>query len=47
MSGPDDYGCRKEVLTRRYIHGMEESKELKEKDTNQHRYEEEIYTKSK
>ena len=32
VSGPDDYGCMKEVLTRRFIHGMEESKELKEKD---------------
>ena len=32
VSGPDDYGCMKEVLTRRFIHGMEESKELKEKN---------------
>lgn len=32
VSGPDDYGCMKEVLTRRFVHGMKESKELKEKD---------------
>ena len=32
VSGPDDYGCMKEVLTRRFLHGMEESKELKEKN---------------
>ena len=32
ISGPDDYGCMKEVLTRRFVHGMEESKELKEKN---------------
>ena len=31
ISGPDDYGCMKEVLTRRFVHGMEESRELKEK----------------
>lgn len=28
VSGPDDYACMKEVLTRRFIHGMEEQKEL-------------------
>lgn len=32
VSGPDDYGCMKEVLTRRFVHGMEESKELKQKN---------------
>ncbi len=32
VSGPDDYGCMKEVLTRRFVHGMEETKELKEKE---------------
>ena len=32
VSGPDDYGCMKELLTRRFVHGMEESKELKEKN---------------
>ena len=26
VSGSDDYGCMKEVLTRRFVHGMEESK---------------------
>ncbi|MBQ9989847.1 MAG: excinuclease ABC subunit UvrC [Lachnospiraceae bacterium] len=31
VSGPDDYGCMKEVLTRRFLHGMEESRSLKEK----------------
>lgn len=28
VSGPDDYACMKEVLTRRFVHGMEESAEL-------------------
>ena len=32
VSGPDDYACMREVLTRRFRHGMEESKELEEKD---------------
>ncbi len=32
VSGPDDYACMREVLTRRFLHGMEESKELEEKD---------------
>ena len=32
VSGPDDYACMKEVLTRRFLHGMEEQKELMEKD---------------
>lgn len=32
ISGPDDYGCMKEVLTRRFVHGMEEAEELKEKE---------------
>ena len=31
VTGPDDYGCMKEVLTRRFLHGMEESRSLKEK----------------
>lgn len=32
VSGPDDYGCMKEVLTRRFQHGMEEMKELEDKE---------------
>lgn len=32
VSGPDDYACMKEVLTRRFLHGMEESRELQEKE---------------
>ena len=35
VSGPDDYACMREVLTRRFLHGMEESKELAEKDLEQ------------
>ncbi|MCM1113671.1 MAG: excinuclease ABC subunit UvrC [Muribaculum sp.] len=32
VSGPDDYACMKEVLTRRFVHGMEEQKTLRDKD---------------
>lgn len=32
VSGPDDYACMKEVLTRRFLHGMEEQKELNAKE---------------
>ncbi len=32
VSGPDDYACMREVLTRRFLHGMEEGKELAEKE---------------
>lgn len=32
VSGPDDYACMREVLTRRFVHGFEEQKELAEKD---------------
>ena len=32
VSGPDEYACMREVLTRRFVHGMEEQKELAEKD---------------
>ncbi len=32
VSGPDDYACMREVLTRRFVHGMEEQKELDEKE---------------
>ena len=31
VSGPDDYACMKEVLSRRFIHGMEEREELSAK----------------
>ena len=31
MAGPNDYACMKEVLTRRFRHGMEEQKELDRK----------------
>ena len=31
VSGPDDYACMREVLTRRFRHGMEETKELEVK----------------
>lgn len=32
VSGPDDYACMREVLMRRFRHGMEESKELEEQE---------------
>ena len=32
VSGPDDYASMKEVLTRRFEHGLSERKELKEKE---------------
>ena len=32
VSGPDDYACMKDVLTRRFLHGMEEQKELEHKE---------------
>ena len=34
VSGPDDYACMREVLTRRFVHGMEEGKELAEQDVD-------------
>ena len=35
VSGPDDYACMREVLTRRFRHGIEESRELEEKELDQ------------
>lgn len=35
VSGPDDYACMREVLTRRFRHGMEESRELEEQKMDQ------------
>lgn len=32
VSGPDDYACMREVLTRRFTHGMEEQQALKDKE---------------
>ncbi|MCM1155813.1 MAG: excinuclease ABC subunit UvrC [Roseburia sp.] len=32
VAGPDDYACMKEVLTRRFVHGMEERAELDRKE---------------
>ena len=31
VSGPDDYACMREVLTRRFTHGINEAKELSDK----------------
>ena len=35
VSGPDDYACMREVLTRRFRHGMEESRELEEQEMDE------------
>lgn len=32
VSGPDDYACMREVLTRRFTHGLAEREELEEKE---------------
>ncbi len=32
VSGPDDYACMREVLSRRFLHGMEEADEMQAKD---------------
>jgi excinuclease ABC subunit C len=37
VKGPDDYASMYEVLTRRFLHGLEEGKELKEKELS-HEY---------
>lgn len=35
VSGPDDYACMREVLNRRFTHGMEEQEELRAKEIDQ------------
>ena len=35
VSGPDDYACMREMLTRRFMHGMEEAKALQEQEIDQ------------
>lgn len=35
VTGPDDYASMHEVLTRRFLHGMQEQKELKEKELSE------------
>lgn len=32
VTGPDDYACMKEVLTRRFVHGMEEARQLENRE---------------
>lgn len=35
VTGPDDYASMHEVLTRRFLHGMEEREQIKEKDLSE------------
>lgn len=35
VDGPDDYACMKEVLTRRFLHGLEEKKKYREKQMDE------------
>ena len=35
VSGPDDYACMHEVLTRRFVHGMEEVRIMKSQDRDE------------
>lgn len=35
VSGPDDYACMKEVLTRRFVHGLEEQKDRNRRELEQ------------
>ena len=35
VTGPDDYASMHEVLTRRFLHGLQEKEELKEKDMDE------------
>ncbi len=35
VAGPDDYACMREVLTRRFTHGLQEEKKLREENRDQ------------
>ncbi len=35
VSGPDDYACMREVLTRRFLHGMEEARTIKSQNRDE------------
>lgn len=35
VSGPDDYACMREVLTRRFLHGMEEREDFSRREMDQ------------
>ncbi len=35
VDGPDDYACMREVLTRRFLHGLEEKKQYREKQMDE------------
>lgn len=35
VAGPDDYACMREVLTRRFLHGMEEKEDFKNREMDE------------
>lgn len=35
VSGPDDYACMREVLTRRFVHGLEETQTMKSQERDE------------
>lgn len=35
VAGPDDYACMREVLTRRFLHGMEEKEDFKSRELDE------------
>ena len=35
VDGPNDYACMKEVLTRRFVHGLEEKQQMREKQLDE------------